>query len=428
MVPPTQGPAGSRDSSDPTVANLSRMLASTRVAIVCRVLWNGGVQRAVIAETEYLRAHGIPCDLIFLRATPGVKYDLPEGAEAPVAPTRSGRIAELSAGITRRFARHRGTDATVDLDLLWAARKRLRGYDVVIFNDQYGALIGGFNRLRAGRPYVLTFHEFFPKVGTGAPGRLWFPLADLIDAVSILLAPAILTTSDKVADRLGRVVSGRVTLGRLGAPTPGPPLDPARRDRRTVFSITVWDRGRHPETYLDAARLRPEFHWVLGGIWADPAHYEEVARTAKALTNVEITGPLSELERLRYLRGSLLYLRLGFNESGPGMGGLEALSEGSLVIANRGLGLAELLTSGKDGFVLENADPKEIASLLSRIDRMSAADLLQLSLAARDLALRNSWDAHGAMLLHALAQAAALRPPGSGDPHGRPAIPTRRSA
>jgi glycosyltransferase involved in cell wall biosynthesis len=392
-------------------------VSTPRIANVCRVLWNGGVARAAIEQTRSLRAMGFDCDLIFLRAAPDSAYALPEGTRVLEQPSDrpDGAARSLSRAVTRWFAEHRGAEASVDLDLLARAAPLLRPYSVVVYNDQYAGLLGEYLRLAHGQPYVQMFHEFYPTESRGAGSRLLRPLADGLDHVSILVAPAIVTTSSRVAERIERFAPGRTFLARLGAPAAtGPPVSVGARDRRSVFSVTVWDRGRHPELYLELARTAPKFRFVLAGIWTDPAHLEEFRRAAAGVPNLVVTGAIAEGRRVELMNASLLYLRVGYNESGPGLGGLEALSAGSLVIANRGLGLSEILTDAVDGFVLEEADPREISALLGRIDTLPEPTLEQMSSAARELAFHHSWDAHGRVLAQAVARAARHRGTGPG--------------
>jgi glycosyltransferase involved in cell wall biosynthesis len=213
--------------------------------------------------------------------------------------------------------------------------------------------------------------------------------------------------------RLDRIIPGRSRLARLGAPPSTFRGSPGQRDRRAVFSITVWDRGRHPELYIELARLCPEFRITLAGIWTDTVHLEEIRRQAAECPNLKITGPISESERLKLETEALLYLRYGFDESGPGLGGLEALASGSLVLCNRALGLSEIIDDGRNGFILERADPVETSKLLRRIDKMTIDDLTRISEAARTLAEENSWEVHCQVLSEAIlaATGGALRTP-----------------
>jgi glycosyltransferase involved in cell wall biosynthesis len=378
-----------------------------RVLNLCRVLWNGGVQRAAIAQTLALRARGHTCDLLFLRAVDQTDYVLPTGTRILCRPGEQGRptLASLSVAVTFWFAGHRGVDASVDLDLLWKARTLLGQYDVVIYNDQYAGLLGAWARLSRRQPFVVMFHEFYPRVSTGWGGALLRALADGLDVATILGAPALVATSKRVLDHIDRIAPGRAFLARLGAPSPERQVPMEARDRHSVFSITVWDRGRHPELFLDLARELPQFEFIMAGIWADPTYLSEFRRAAADLPNLTITGPISEPERERLEGECLLYLRLGYGESGPGMGGLEALASGSIVITNLGLGLSECLQDGVNGFVLPGTSPEPVVALLRRIDGMDATVLRGIAAAGQATAAANSWAAHAQVLEQALAQA-----------------------
>lgn len=397
---------------------MSRNAAPLRVANICRVLWNGGVQRTAIAQTEGLRSLGYVVDLFFLRRTGDVAFQLPPGTTVEESPSRPTLMSGIQRTLTSWFAGHRGKDATVDLDRLWFARRVVRQYDVVLYNDQYASFLGIWNRVVRRQPYVLMFHEFYPKVATGPRTWILNPLADLIDLVSILFAPAIVTESSSTKARLDRIAPGRTRLARLGAPTARPVPPPADRDRRAVFSITVWDRGRHPELYLELARRCPQFRIILAGIWADPAHLEEVRAQAASLPNLTVTGAISEGDRMDLEARALLYLRYGFAEAGPGVGGLEALACGSLVICNQGLGISEIISDGRNGFVLERADPAETSQLLLRIDAMPITEIERISRAAKETASENSWPRHCEALSEALQSVARPHgpvPPGASE-------------
>jgi glycosyltransferase involved in cell wall biosynthesis len=402
-----------------------------QVANLCRVLWNGGVARAAIEQTEALRDLGYDCDLLFLRAAPDVAYSLPAGTRILeiAGEVGTGTLRDLSRAVTRWFAEHRGADASVDLDLLWRARAPLRPYSVAIYNDQYAGLLGVVLRLVRRQPYVQMFHEFYPTESRGAGSRLLRPLADGLDRLTILVAPAVVATSARVAQRIEAFAPGRTYLARLAAPDPPATSTPVgQRDRQEVFSVTVWDRGRHPEMFLELARAAPDFRFTLAGIWTDPTHLEEFRRSASEVPNLTVTGPISEARRVELMTRALLYLRVGYNESGPGMGGLEALAAGSVVIANRGLGLSEILTDGVDGFILDGVEPRDIASLLRRIGGLTPTGLERISSAARTLARQHSWAAHARVLAEAIAHAMGTPSPARRAPAVGTAPPEEPSA
>jgi len=394
---------GGRVSPEATVAVASG-ISRTRVLSICRILWNGGVQRVAIGQTIGLRGLGWGCDLVFLRRTRDAAYELPPGTQVLHATEITGPrpFQAFYESLTSQYAGHRGPEATVDLDVMLDSLDLSGKYDVTIYNDQYTAVMGILNRMRHGWPYVMMFHEFYPKVHPTLARRLFlYPLADLFDVFSLLVAPAVVTTGKKNYDRLLNIVPDKVYLARLGAPEPQR-VEISGRDRFSVCSVSIWDSGRHPETYLEVARLAPEFQFVIAGLWPDDQFRQELVERARGLPNVRITGEVSEAERERLLARSLIYLRLGYNEGGPGMGGLEAMARGSLVIANRGLGISEIIHDGTDGFVCDEASAESVVRVLKRIGDLPVSRLAAISDAALALAGQHSWQAHVQVLGQAL--------------------------
>lgn len=382
-----------------------------KVLNVCRVLWTGGVQRVSIEQTLALRDLGQTCDLVFLRATNSVRYVLPEGTRIVLDQKKNGERQSnpLFRLLTSVFAGHRGEAATVDLDLIWDLRKEIIRYDVAVFNDQYAALIGAYLRLTKGQPYVMMFHEFYPRVSRSLSRRLFFPVADLIDFFSILMSPAIVTTSEKSLRRLEQIVPGRTTLARIGCPPFDPTSIDVERDPNSVVALTVWDEGRHPEFYLDLARSAPAFRFTLMGQWTDSTYHARIKQAASDLPNVEITGPVTETEKNARLRSVLIFASFGYNEAGPGMGGLEAMANGAIVLANRGIGLSEIIIDGVNGFVVDPFDVDHVRDKLSMIHSLGKEKQSQILLAALKTCQKYSWHAHGLKLQEALNRALATR-------------------
>jgi glycosyltransferase involved in cell wall biosynthesis len=379
--------------------------APPKVAVVCRLLWNGGVQRVAIAQTEGLRQRGYDCRLIFLRRTENASYDLPSGTTILLGNgnPRRRRAPQIWAKITEIYAGHRGKEATVDVDLLWALRHELASYDAVIYSDQYTALLGIYLRISKRQPYILVFHEFYPKVRRPRFGRLLFALADTFDVFSALSASAIVTTSARNLSRLVAIRPLNVFLARIGCP----PVVTADRSelgssRRNVLSLSVWDEGRHPEIYLEIARRNPDFQFIIAGSWTDPELLEAFRKKCSELKNVQVTGVLLEQQRLQLLSDCLIYMRFGFGEAGPGMGGLEALAFGDIVLANLGLGISEVISQGVDGFVVAEPLIESTTDTLGKISRLTDDELKAISSQAKVLCAQLSWDSHTQTLCHVL--------------------------
>lgn len=377
--------------------------SSKKVLIVCRLLWTGGVQRVSIAETISIRNLGIACDLLFLRKDPKCDYELPSGTRV-LEIERSSRprmSKQLLRAITSIYAGHRGTDATVDLDLIVSSQRIVADYDVAVYNDQYAALWAALCRVFRAKPYVLTLHEFYPRVSKRLRDRLFFPLADLIDYLSILIAPAIITTSARNFKKIDALVPGRTVLARIGCPAPDLSLLKQNRNTRRIVANTIWDEGRHPELYVRLAKKLPEFQFVLIGRWTNETFKKEVEESARDVTNLLITGYVSEQDRLRLLDEALIYTSFGYCEAGPGMAGLDALAKGMIVITNDGIGLSELITNEVNGFVARPFSIDVVVSILKRIEFMDPRHLMGITTNAIETSERWSWESHAKGVLTA---------------------------
>lgn len=382
-------------------SNSSGGVVHLRLAVFVRVLWNGGVQRTAIESVRALKSLGSDCDLIFIRRAFST-YGLPAGTRILFDQNMEGRRrwSSLLWLLTSIFARHRGRDATVDLDLMARACRVAREYDLVIYVDQWAALIGLWNKILFGRPFVLFLHEFFRR----PPSRRLYPVlmipAVVYDHTIIALANSVITSSSYNY----QIVSSkrqRVWLARLGC---AEAASHQTERKRQVLSLTLWDRGRKPWIYLEMAKNVPNVEFIMAGAWTEQDYKEEIKTIAKQLPNVRITGEISEEQRERLLEESLVYLRFGWSERGPGMGGLEALGHGCIVVANSDLGISEILTNGIDGFIVNKVDPTEVSALLRDILSYSPSRLEAIGSAARALCRRMSWEEHARVLLQAISE------------------------
>jgi glycosyltransferase involved in cell wall biosynthesis len=372
------------------------MHRALRVAVLCRILWDGGVQRVAIDQTIALRHLGYDCDLIFLRRTEDATIDTPPGTLVLLHNDygRSRRLRRLLQRVTAIYAGHRGKDATVDLDLLWRARIMLRSYDIVIYHDQWAASIGAFNRIFHMKPYILFLHELYPKVPTRFGMRPLFLIADMYDILVLLLSNVTITHSKKNLSRLRKLIGSRVALARVGCSTPESVSMFEQKDPSTVIAVTQWDTGRHPELYATIAELLPQYEFVLAGRWLDPEYRRQFEGRFSKVRNLHITGPVSKEKLESLYRTSLFYMRFGYEETGPGMGGLDALSYGCITISNQGIGLSELISNGTNGFVVDSIEPPVVARLLTRLSQMEKDDWKRLSDAAIETARQWTWKRH----------------------------------
>ena len=364
-----------------------------RVAIIVRILWTGGVSRVAILQQQALRKLGIQSDLIFIRDA-GSAYSLPEGTIVMNKRESDNRqSSKLFAAITKKFAGHRGNEATVDVDLLFSALPTLRNYDAFVFHDQWSALFGPLLRIM-GIPYILILHEFFRPPPTSKKLSVLSLFAWVYDVFSILMAPSVMTTSQYNYELARRLKAG-VFLNRIGAPTPISPEDLDQKfnnTRKQVLSLSLWDKGRKPEFYASLASILPDIDFTLAGSWTVDEEYRKFKEEHRSIRNLVVTGRISEEQRELLFQGADFYIRIGYNERGPGMGGLEAMSKGLIPITNKSLGLSEILADGVNGFILEEPLLETAINVLTMLSDMSREELIEIAKNTLKLCAENSWE------------------------------------
>ena len=127
--------------------------------------------------------------------------------------------------------------------------------------------------------------------------------------------------------------------------------------------------------------------WVAGG--DDPAPYERLARELGVGERVRFLGHRSDVVGL--MRAADVFV-LPASYEPFGLVVLEALACGTPVITSRAAGVAELMTDGREGYLVDDpSDTAEIGRALGGFLEREAA-WPELSAAARALALEWDWD------------------------------------
>lgn len=164
-----------------------------------------------------------------------------------------------------------------------------------------------------------------------------------------------------------------------------------------ILSVTMWDKGRKPEIFIDIAKNVSDGFIILAGNWTDKNYMNEFIekiKTMKLTEKIKVTGPISEYELVNYYKHAKVFIRFGFNENGPGMGSLEAISYGIPLIYNESLGLPTYVKNRDNGFMINPFDVNEITHcvkiLLNDVDIWKAISSNNLKLSKE-----HSWNNQG---------------------------------
>lgn len=310
--------------------------------IATRLMWPGGVFRTALEEARHTDSK-----LYVLRKalhpTPfsieGVNLEILRNSNS-----NSNILTNVFSLLTLFYDRERGTDATIDLDLIFKLSKMddIKNQNILYF-DQFIALSGYINYIRYGKNYSIFLHE--TVLGRKHDLKA-VPLA-MYDKLILAHAKNIITNSfwnQKVLANFG-IKSYVVYLGCY----PVARLNFKRKP--IVIAVSMWDRFRKPELYVDLAKEVNAKVWICGSWTRDDYKREFIKKYGDI---VHVTGPITDDFLNDLYNEASFYIRFGFEERGPGLGGIEALGHGLPIIANHGLGISEVIDDSVNGFIVHN--------------------------------------------------------------------------
>lgn len=345
--------------------------------IAVRLLWNSAVPKMAIEEARYTKSK------LFIYRDAGGNYDL-KGIDYEILRKNGekGFLTPLFTYLTSLYASHRGKDATIDLDLILKAIRKIKGF--TLFHDQFAGITGYLRKIFYDEDYAIYLHETSLTIG-----GLKYLLPREMERKILNHSKVIITNSywnKQVLEEKG--YSSEVIY---------PGCYPANKISETrekiVLSVSTWDSGRKPELYGEIAKhIKGKF--IIAGSWARKDTMNDFI--AKYGKYVEVTGKISEEKLIQlYTRASVL-VRFGFNERGPGLGVLEAMGYGVPVVVNEGLGSKELIKQGENGYIVKDEN-----EAIDRINQI-LENPYQLSKNAWETAKSLSWQNHSNRLIEVL--------------------------
>ncbi len=364
-----------------------------KILIIVRILWPGGVQRIAFAEAKGLIDLGNDVDLVFIRDTGRVRYDDKIKYNAIYKTDIQNRfIGKILKIITHHYSPERGSDATVDLDLIYKFEHSItKKYDIIYCFDEFTALFVKRLKKIFKSKIIVLIHEVALKEGGF--------LSKSIQKYACKNADLILTNTKfnlNLFKEYGYNNSYEVYPGLYYKNNP---TDFYEKENIAI-SVTMWDSGRHPEIFLNIARNLNFGKIVLIGNWADNFYFDKFKNTIKNENlshKLSVTGAVSEEELNEFYLKAKVSIRFGYNEKGPGMGSLESLSYGLPIIYNNGIGIKEILEDNINGYKLNENDYSKIAN---QINILFSNNELWENIHKNNLKIANeySWESHNIKL------------------------------
>jgi glycosyltransferase involved in cell wall biosynthesis len=129
--------------------------------------------------------------------------------------------------------------------------------------------------------------------------------------------------------------------------------------------------------------------FVIGEDWGERRNLQALARRLGLEKNVVFTGSISDVKLSHYLSKSDVFL-LPSEYEGFGISAVVAMASGLPVIGSDIDAMREIITDGKNGFLLDYADSKKVAgTILSLIESKKAR--LRIGRTARIYSKRYDW-------------------------------------
>jgi glycosyltransferase involved in cell wall biosynthesis len=250
--------------------------------------------------------------------------------------------------------------------MAFGARLRGRAFDVVEAHIAFPTGIVAWPAARIGSARLVLFAHGSDVLRlpwrsrlTAAMARWAFRRADLVVTNSAFISGEVRTRFPGL--RRDPIV---VSPGVQGASATDP--SPPAGDRVGVAFVGRLVPAKGLERLIDALAIlppgRPEL--VVAGDGPERARLE--ARAHARGVGARFLGSVPPAAVAELLDHSLVLAVPSIAEEGLGLAAIEGMLHGSVVLATRAGGLAEVVTDGIDGITVEAAEPSALASALSR--------------------------------------------------------------
>lgn len=368
-----------------------------KIIILLRILWTAGAQRIAIEEAKTLQNLGHEVMIVFLRGTEnGFQYaPLLKGVNYEIM--SNGKYSKFSTflnnSLTGFFSPDRVGEGRVDLNLIRSFPKYIKNYaaDEIICHDPWAGLAGFYAKKKLGTNYSVFIHERISKFKVPILGFM----AQNYERKVLKNAKRVFGISEKVAATV-RDAYGINAIANFPGFNIKEFNDFDQKDDQ-IITLSMWDRKRKVELYLEIARLLPDFKFLILGNWRDANYFKEINERVDIPENLSFVKNIPEEQLKDIFHKTKFSIRFGFGEYGIGTSVMESISYSVPPIINSDLGTSDLITNYTPELIVNEIDPRNIADLIRNLNKKETFEKLQSKLIK--MSTENSWQSHSLKLI-----------------------------
>lgn len=371
----------------------------TRILIILRTLWTAGAQRIAINEYRWLKKLGYEPKLIFLRGTNTKGYEeMLKDIDYKVIREGHGIFTPIFYVGTKMFARDRGIESTVDLDLIMkiSGIAKEEKADYLICHDQFTAIgcLKAFERNKI--PFSVFVHEKVTNYSLPILGKI---INDLEKKIFVK-AKKVFAVTDKVARTIYEkhginAISNYPGMDKISEKS-------FREKENYLITVSFWDLGRKPWDYVEVIKNVDDYKLLFVGNWRVKKAKEYFFKKVKEEgieSKVEMLEGVSESKLHELYDKSKFLIRFGYGEYGLATPFIEAMQHTLPVIINDELGTADLAKRYNVGLVIHGINIKEIKEFLKNMNENKYKEL-QLGIAK--IQKEYTWENHTKKLVEGI--------------------------
>lgn len=249
----------------------------------------------------------------------------------------------------------------------------LKNYDVLISHMPCGAILANKLLKKTKIKYVCAVHASDIVVLTKFKYEMF--RKKLIEAYN--KADKIAARSPILKEKISKIIKNaddKTFVAYSGINAEISEHKPKQQDKLRICTTASLIKRKNIDILLKAAAEADidNFELTVMGEGKERKNLEKLAKRLKIAEKVKFTGKVINKEVIKNLKESDVFVLVSDNET-FGLCYLEAMSAGNIVVAKKEDGIDGIIKDNENGFLV-NADVKELAKCLNKINKMDLSE------------------------------------------------------